>query len=174
MKKIILLLSVITLFSCSKDSVETLNVENAATNDTNSRRLDPTDGVVTNTTDLIAGQNIVVGTVTVQYDGINVVVTYDTINGWELDETHLWVGVCEERPANNPGNPLIGQFPYAATHSGGTTSYTYTLDPAEVGICGCVAAHAVVTNTNGQSETAWGNGNPYGGSSWAMYFEFCF
>ncbi len=175
MKKIILLLSVITLLSCSKEGVETLNEENIATENNTIRRDGPTTDVLgTVTTELIAGQNTIVGTVTVDYDGTNVTVTYETINGWELDLTHLWLGVCEDRPANNPGNPLIGQFPYSESHANGTTSYTYTLDPAEVGTCGCVAAHAEVTNSNGQTETAWGNGDPYGGNSWAMYFQFCF
>jgi hypothetical protein len=130
-------------------------------------------------TNLIAGQNIVIGTLDVTYDEANLLmtVTYNTINGWEIDATHLWVGNCESRPANNPGNPLIGHFPYAESHPDGTTSYTYTFDIFEEGITcdGCIAAHAEADGPNGQNETAWAEGDPYGGSSWAMFFgyDFC-
>jgi hypothetical protein len=173
MKKIILLLSVITLFSCSKEGVETLNEENIATNDTSSRRLDPTEGVTGGgCVDLIAGQNIVVGTVCVDLIGDQIEVTYTTTGDWELDLTHLYVGDCEARPANNPGNPLIGQFPYSEAHANGTTTFTYSVDEAVAGCFGCVAAHAEVSNSTGQHETAWGNGDPYGGNSWAMYFPY--
>lgn len=176
--KITLLLVVIfSVTSCSKEPFEQINEENAVTTQTKpttERRDDPdpySDPIVT---DLIAGQNEIVGTVTVESDGNYITVTYNTINGWEIDATHLYVGACEDRPANNPGNPLIGHFPYASTHPGGTTDFTYTLDSAEVGCSGCVAAHAEVSNISGGSETAWANGLPYGGNSWAMYFEYDF
>ena len=50
--------------------------------------------------DLIAGQNMVVGTVTVENDDTTLYVTYaldeDAIEeGWLIYETHLYVGDCE-------------------------------------------------------------------------------
>ncbi|NOQ13994.1 MAG: hypothetical protein GQ583_05870, partial [Methyloprofundus sp.] len=41
---------------------------------------------------LYAGQDIEVGTVTTEIVGENLVVTYNTTGGWELNETQLWVG----------------------------------------------------------------------------------
>jgi len=162
------------LISCSKEDVASLEEANASQNTFQDRRDGAISGIGDPTTDLIAGQTIDVGSVDVTYDGTYIYVTYTTENGWELDETHLYIGDCEERPANNPGNPLIGQFPYAEEHDNGTTSYTYVLDASEIGISGCVAAHAVVSDGTGNSETAWGDGQPYGGNSWAMFFYYDF
>ena len=178
MKKITLLLvTIVTLTSCSKESVEQLSEEALTSNPintTNDRREEPGPSIDPIVTDLIAGQNEIVGTVTVETDGTTINVTYNTINGWEIDATHLYVGDCESRPANNPGNPLIGQFPYKEIHNSGTTEYMYSISSAEVGCSGCVAAHAEVRDINGGTETAWADGLPYGGSSWAMYFEYNF
>ncbi|MCW5520533.1 hypothetical protein J1N09_11820 [Aureitalea sp. L0-47] len=170
----------ILLFSCSpenedfvqNDAVENFEIiiiDGGVTGD-------PTATTCTETTDLIAGQNTVVGTVDITYDPANdtYTITYTTENGWELEETHLWVGDCANRPANNPGNPLIGQFPFSESHTGGTTTFTYTIDGANLNTIGCLAAHASVDGPNGENETAWGNGLPYGGNSWAMYFEYDF
>lgn len=168
------------IFSCSPDNdelytdnpvenFEIIIIDGGVTGDT-------TGNTCTETTDLIAGQNTVVGTVDVTYDPATntYTVTYTTDNGWELDETHLWIGDCANRPANNPGNPLIGQFPYSESHASGTTTYSYTIDGSGLDTVGCLAAHASVDGPNGENETAWGNGLPYGGSNWAMYSEYDF
>lgn len=127
------------------------------------------------TVDLIAGQTMDAGSVIVsQIDG-NIDITYETEGDWILIETHLYVGPQEGMPHNNPGNPRIGQFPYATEHDTGTTSFTYyDLVNIPEGECVWVAAHAVVLNTvTGQEETAWGDGEDIDGNSWAMYFEVC-
>ena len=176
----LLVLAFAFLFSCSPDNdeiiVDGLVVDREIIIIDGGTTGDPTAAECIATTDLIAGQNTVVGTVDVVYDPVNdtYTITYTTENGWELDETHLWIGDCANRPANNPGNPLIGHFPYAETHADGTTTYTYTVDGASLNIIGCVAAHASVDGPNGENETAWGDGLPYGGNSWAMYFEYDF
>ncbi|NND63331.1 MAG: hypothetical protein HKN48_09070 [Flavobacteriaceae bacterium] len=123
----------------------------------------------------IAAQNINVGTALVELiDGV-VVVTYETEGDWVIEETHLFVGPLSELPTNGAGNPKIGQFPLSETHTGGTTLVVYTTTtPLPLGECVYVAAHAVVTNTvTGESETAWFNGDPIGGNSWAMMSEVC-
>lgn len=127
------------------------------------------DPVLCTQTDLIAGQNQIIGTVSVFTDGNTVTVCYDVIAGWTLDATHMYIGDCAERPANNPGNPIIGQFPYSSEHQG-ETKVCYEIDQSTLpsGVI-CVAAHAEAEGTS--SETAWGCCIPYGGSSWAMYFE---
>ena len=112
-----------------------------------------------------------IGTVDVYTDGTTVTVTYTiTDSDWTLELTHLWIGDCTDLPTNNPGNPIIGQFPYSESHPGATTfSYEIavsTLDGiAEI----CVAAHAEVIGTT--SETAWADGTSFPGNSWAMYFN---
>ncbi|MCB0456618.1 MAG: hypothetical protein KDC91_02665 [Flavobacteriaceae bacterium] len=176
MKSKIALLFLITLLvlSCSKEQEP--NSQTAPTANFELPQID--DGINNDPTELyndflIAGQNIVSGNVTVTLvDGI-VVVTYTTEGDWVIDETHLYVGDIGDLPTNNSGNPQIGHFPYSNTHNGETTvSYsTITLAPGE---CVYIAVHAVVTNTvTGESETAWGNGSPIGGNSWAMGFEVC-
>jgi hypothetical protein len=94
------------------------------------------------TTNLIAGQNMVVGTVDVVEDGTNYNITYNVNIGWCLTETHLDV---EESPANfpmtNSGNPKNGQFEYSSTHAC-ASSYTYVVPKSEGTF---IAAHAVVS-----------------------------
>jgi hypothetical protein len=138
--------------------------------------------------DLWAGQNIDVGTVTVTVSGDGTLtVTYETEGDWQIDETHLFIGDIGDLPLNGGGNPQIGQFPYSSVETGGTTFVSFIhVDTLAVGECVYIAAHAVVTNiVTGESETAWGNGDPIGGGngggngngngggSWAMGFEVC-
>jgi hypothetical protein len=126
--------------------------------------------------DLIAGQNNDAGSITVTVVDGYVVVTYQTEDDWVIDDiTHLYIGAFEDLPTTNSGNPKVGQFPYNATHAAGTTTVTVIGPEIAVGECVYIAAHAEVTNTaNGQHETAWGNGTPIGGNSWAMGFEVCY
>lgn len=124
-------------------------------------------------TDLIAGQHYVAGQIYVTADESTVYITYSTEDGWTLSETHLFAGNCDEIPQNGGGNPKIGRFPYKATHSSGTNEVTYALDIDLLDDCFCVAAHAVVHNSSGGSETAWGEGESFPGRSWAMYSGFC-
>jgi hypothetical protein len=60
-------------------------------------------------TGLIAGQHIDSGDVSVWNDDENIYITYTTSDGWEITETHLYVG------KNDPGSltSAPGQFPYS-------------------------------------------------------------
>ena len=104
-------------------------------------------------------------------------VSYTTTGGWVLDEVHLYVGTYDEIPMS-AGNPQIGLFPYSDNTNGATTwSYTVPI-PNETDDCFAIAAHAAVSLLgNGgnviQSETAWSDGDPTNGSSWAMISEYC-
>ncbi|MFN5183913.1 MAG: hypothetical protein ACK5D5_12905 [Bacteroidota bacterium] len=127
---------------------------------------------------LMAGQNIIAGTISISNDANNVYVTYTTTGGWEIQKTHLYVGACNAIPTNNGGNPIIGQFPNQTTHNPRVTSFTYTISLANLSSCYCVAAHAEVVKVDGsgnitQTETGWGQGNPFGGNSWAMIMSYC-
>lgn len=128
--------------------------------------------------DLIAGQNMVVGTVTVTNDDENVCVTYElnsqaVKDGWRIYETHIYVGDCSfegvltkpNRQLGEPfqANPIPGAFPYGKDDLNGVTSYTecISFEELEFGICDevCVAAHAVVKRStrNAANATIYGN-----------------
>ncbi|MCJ8289175.1 MAG: hypothetical protein HRT58_08605 [Crocinitomicaceae bacterium] len=127
--------------------------------------------------ELLAGQYINVGNIIVSNDDDFIYVTFNTENGWVLNETHVYVGDPNGIPTNGAGNPQIGLFPYRDAHNG-ATSFTVTV-PIDSNLeCYAVAAHASVSlidnGTVIQSETAWSNGNPINnGGSWATYSEYC-
>ena len=79
------------------------------------------------TVDLIAGQHIPVGAVTVCNDKDNLYVTYSTTDGWCMTETHLHVAEdWREIPQKN-GNPIPGKFDHKEDHDPCVTEYTYTI-----------------------------------------------
>jgi hypothetical protein len=174
------------MYSCKKIDPSTADVNETATANTRSNNAKVGDGkdgefCEGTTTDLMAGQHINAGNVTVSNDLDYIYVTYHSANGYQLTETHLFVGDRALLPVNNAGSAVPGQFPYSGTHQFATT-YTYAVPVSAIplGSCGIIAAHAVVkkVNANGQvidSQTAWGKGfriRPQGGN-WAMAFNFC-
>lgn len=165
------------LFSCEKEE-ELQTTQESTSNETFSTlECNSTCGTSMEQT-LLAGQNIDAGTVNVSNDTNNLYVTYSTTNGWEMLETHLYVGDCEEIPANGNGNPQIGLFPYTTDHNPSVTSYTYTIPLSELDDCYCIAAHTALVQYDNDgniiaSETGWAEGNQMGDGSWAMSFEYC-
>ena len=123
------------------------------------------------TVDLIAGQNHIAGTVTIDIEGDNLIVTYTTNSDWTIGATHLHISNCEEDgfPLTGSKNPKIGNFEYASTHNEGVTEVTYIIDLNDVTNQFCFAAHAELNGPS--SETAWAKGEDFGGNSWAMYVE---
>ncbi|MBT8262367.1 MAG: hypothetical protein KJO05_06065 [Bacteroidia bacterium] len=171
----LVLLSALILSSCSPDnedytSSETANniivIGGATTTDLTNQSFQ---------TELMAGQNIYAGIVNVDIkDGV-VVVSYSSDTEWEITETHLYIGALNLLPTTGNGNPMIGQFPYADTHPVGTINVEIVGPTISEGDCVYIAAHAVVVNSDtGDDETAWGAGEPIGGTSWAMMFEYCY
>lgn len=136
--------------------------------------------------DLIAGQNTVVGTVTIDRTETDLVLIYTTNLDWEINLTHLSIGDCNEQwvPTTGSGNPKIGKFEHTQPHSTNINEVVYhiSLDvlPDYTDLY-CFAAHAEVTGPTG-GETAWA-GNISGeetegytvrdfeGRSWATYIE---
>ncbi|MCC4211821.1 hypothetical protein [Leeuwenhoekiella parthenopeia] len=121
---------------------------------------------------LIAGQNEVVGQVTidVNQDG-SWTLTYHTLEGWSLQETHLSLSPdCENPtfPVTKTGNPKVGKFEYAASHENGIDTVEYTIYQDSFSWEFCFAAHAVVQGPKGE-ETAWAEGESFDGKNWAMY-----
>ena len=122
--------------------------------------------------DLIAGQNEVVGQVTIKVneDG-SWTLTYHTLEGWSLKETHLSLSPdCDNPtfPVTKTGNPKVGKFEYAASHENDIDTVEYTIYQDSFSWEFCFAAHAVVQGPKGK-ETAWAEGESFGGKNWAMY-----
>lgn len=121
--------------------------------------------------DLIAGRTTPVGEVCVSDDGIDMVVTYTTVEGWSLVNTHLHVaceGTQADIPQNRAGNPTPGKFDHSVDH-GPSSSVAYDI----VGCTsGALAAHADVQSDRGHREGAWGEGSGFDGRNWAMWFNY--
>jgi hypothetical protein len=178
---LLFVLSIFFLVSCSQDEMidSTANLEfgggpggNTGNVDGNNNGPEAPNDLQT---DLIAGQNIYVGLMDVTVTDGNVTVVYSTDGDWIIEETHLYIGDLNNLPATGSGDPKIGHFPYKGVHTNYTTFVSYTGPALVEGECTYIAAHAVVTNVvTGQTETAWGDGEPLPGNSWAMAFEYCY
>jgi hypothetical protein len=189
---VVFMIAVCGIHSCKKIDVKPAQtyagaekpypaLPNSNTNMPGELNLVPGEGCTPTQVTLIAGQYIDAGTVKVTNNANYIYVTYTTANGWFLTQTHLFVGNCALVPVNGQGNPVPGQFPYAASHTN-LTSYTYQIPVSQipVGGCGCIAAHSVVVKLDGNgnvtnTQTGWGQGvriNPNGGN-WGMKFEYC-
>jgi hypothetical protein len=87
--------------------------------------------------DLVVGQEgMIVGTLTVEIDANgDLAVTYTMYpvdldeGGWELLETHLYVGWTN--PAEDL-NSAPGQFPYSEEHDHAVLTFTYTIPIADI------------------------------------------
>ncbi len=88
---------------------------------------------------LIAGQNTVVGEVTIDGNDVTYTITED---GWCIMETHLAIGkTLTDIPKTKTGNPIPGHFEYSDTHDClDTVPYTDVLMLGD----NVIAAHAVV------------------------------
>lgn len=124
------------------------------------------------TVNLIAGQNYIAGTVTVDTDGEDLRITYSTNGDWTIQATHMSIGNCDEQwvPTTGSGNPKVGKFEHSSSHSTGVNQVVYLIDSSVLNEAYCFAAHAEVSGPTG-GETAWAEGLDFGGNSWAMYKE---
>jgi len=97
--------------------------------------------------ELIAGQHTDVGNVVVEYiPDDDLIVTYNTEDGWLLDEIHFHVEEnSNDFPMTKKGNPIPGQFDYKFKDLGGVDTYSFDI-PLSEGTCGEIyfAAHAKV------------------------------
>jgi hypothetical protein len=173
--------TLLVLGSCKKqdDSIKPSNQKKSISSTSNV--VMPYDSCETIIENFYAGQNILVGSINVTNDDVNLYVTFNTEGAWQMSKTHLYVGTLKGMPVNQSGNPQIGKFPYSTTFDPMVISYTFTIPLVELPADDClvVAAHAEVNKigTDGQTletQTAWGDGIQIkNGGSWASYFYYC-
>ncbi len=129
---------------------------------------------------LMAAKTIKSGFVEIGNDLFNLYVTFNTTEGWELAETHLYVGTKEGIPMTKKGNVIPGQFPYQMCFDPYVTSYTFVIpleSLSDFGECLTIAGHAKLTMLKGDviiNETAWLKGDyEFAKPNWGWYTEFC-
>jgi len=138
--------------------------------------------------DLIAGGGDGVGTdvgdVTITFDGANITVAVSVDSPWVVLGNHVAVGTVDsdgeiyEIPLNKGGNPKVGSFP-------NKVGDVIPVPAIPEGSSLIVAVHVEVQDPNVVvvpddpetpedeteylEETAWGAGDSFPGSNWAMY-----
>lgn len=183
MKKITFLLTISTLVLCFNCNVEKVDedIENLleskfSITESTVNHVYSKDCENCSEFNLIAGQNEIAGTVTIEMDTENLTITYETNIGWTIDLTHLSIGDCSEQwvPTTGSGNPKVGKFEHTEPHhtSPNQVIYSIDLDLVDIDDNGdfCVAAHAEVNGPTG-GETAWADGLEFDGNSWATYIQ---
>lgn len=125
---------------------------------------------------LVAGQNEEVGKVNIWNSANILYVEYKIVkSNWCLVETHLHIdsNLNNFPYSGKTNNPVPGNFDYKNNHNC-LKSYLYEIPltwlPDEMVY---IAAHAVVNQLSGGSETAWGKGDKFTlKGNWAMYFKY--
>jgi hypothetical protein len=127
--------------------------------------------------ELIGGQTIPAGNVTVSNDMENLYVTYKADFGWKIKEIHLYAGTLENVPLNNANVPVPGQFPIKESFNPAIEMVTYEIALKDLPECPYILAHAVVAK-EGLEETAWGKGalsfeDTFECNRWGWIINFC-
>ena len=179
MRNLYTLLMAFTLIfvSCDTDKEEYVDLQTKDFNVTAKVQGKSTPPATCAEAQIMAGQHYVAGKLYVSLGKNTLLVTYMTVDGWVIDETHMFIGDREDIPTNGGGMPRIGHFPYKATHDFGTNEVTYSIPLSEVPDCFTVAAHAVVSKVDDSgtvigNETAWSQGERIG-RNWSMATDFC-
>jgi hypothetical protein len=129
--------------------------------------------------------NINAGDLAVETDGNNLIITFNTEDGWVMNETHLYIG------HSAPTKSAPGKFPFKHEKLGGITTDTYSIPLNVLGVAlgdnVYIAAQAAiqkaaldesgnpVLDVSGNPvilvESAWAEGDPIPpGKNWAMFF----
>lgn len=117
------------------------------------------DGCGLQNYELIGGQHIPMGTVSVLTYAGSVFVKYEANEGCLITETHLFLGDVEnDLPVGKNGNPKIGHFPVSWSDVTGSQTVIHKVALDDLGSCFEIAAHAVVSCADGE-ETAWAKGS---------------
>jgi len=95
-------------------------------------------------TNLVAGRHYVAGSVTVDVEGDNLIITYTSNAVWIIGTTHISIGNYDEDwvPLTGSGNPQIGQFEYIVPFSVEPHEVVYIISSDGLNDHYCFAAHA--------------------------------
>jgi hypothetical protein len=132
----------------------------------------------TTSTQLVAGQNYVAGSIAISNDANNIYIQYHTDAPWVISDAHAAVAsTLSGIPQTKTSNPIPGRFAYSATFDPETTDYTFVVPMAGSFVAGqsvFVAAHAQVQapKASGGSQTGWGFGPGFAGNNWATYVNY--
>jgi hypothetical protein len=126
------------------------------------------------TTDLVAGQNLVIGTVTVTNDSDYLYVHAEaTLAGWVITETHVAAYTSlDEIPATKKGTPKVGQFDYDIESAIPLSEFSPCTEDLYLAVHVVAQLHDSEGNVT-QEETGWGDGTEFTDDcGWAMYFTY--
>lgn len=133
--------------------------------------------------DLVAGQNLVMGSVIVGNDNKNIYVTFKVFDYWWLNNTKVFLGTSPDQiPTTKTGNPVRGKFTVDVNHNPLVKIFTHVFPLGKLvpGDSVVIAAHADVLayeKVNGsivisREETAWGKGEgTFSGKAWGWYLK---
>lgn len=133
-------------------------------------------------TDLIAGQNVDAGDVIISFTPDYIYVEYVMTGNWWMTNAkfHIVPDSCGggwRFPVTKKGNPIPGQFDYHYDYPNGTQHALIAVpwdEDWEDALEMCFAAHADLELRDGEppweTQTGWGNGDPFPGDQWGMYF----
>lgn len=176
MKKILLMLSTVTIFSCSNEPLNQKTDQIKPLKTTLQSRIGSSYLVQP----IFAGQNIDAGYVEISNDGTNFEVEYFATGDWKFAELHLYVGDLIEAPTTGSGNPIPGRFDHKITFTTAVTSYSFVIPISSINVTNgsvIVAAHSKMKRYNSsgssvQQETGWAGLNAFSGANWATYSNY--
>ncbi len=153
MKKLLsfLFIASLLLFSCEVEQYDGQELDAVNGKASKSVVAFDMDGCTGAERDLIAGQNMVVGSVSVTLDGDNYIITYNVSEAdYCLTEAHVDVADHPENFAiNKSGNPKIGNFEYSNDDVECTQEYSVTVPNKGPWL----AVHGVVECSSNSPET---------------------
>jgi hypothetical protein len=129
-------------------------------------------------TDLVIGQTIQGGTVSVAMTYDYIYIKYKAVDGWWMVATQAHVALTKDSIPHSNGGMNPGQFAYKVDHDPNTQEYVYAI-PMKAGWRSAtqlyIATHAVAQekdangNPIGGQQTGWGRGPRYSQRNWGMY-----
>jgi hypothetical protein len=161
--------------SCKKIGFKGESDGNAVDNSLKSNTIVPC-GTPT-TVNLMAGQNIDIGSVQIANTLDSLYITITSEGAWWLKAANIYVGTLSGMPQTPNGNPKIGHFPYKKTFNPMKQTVRFAIPLTGLPACYIAAVHVEVCRLNNgivvQNETAWGQGSPMPGANWAMFINYC-
>lgn len=94
--------------------------------------------------ELMAGENLLVGNVTVSSDENNLYVTFTAVDEFMFSNTSFYFTTCDDLPVDKIAAPITNQPPLDESHSPKVSSYTYTVPLSRVPGCVCLVARAEI------------------------------